>query len=121
MELSFLNDSVPAYQTLLRNHEVSVPKAPDYSQTIPLSFIVDMLAVCCLLFAVCCLLFVVERSWCNTINSLARVHNSGCLFESNFSNYFCLGFSCYLFSHGVHYSEMSKRQELTGSANCVKH
>ena len=50
MELSFLNDSVPAYQTLLRNHEVLVPKAPDYSQTIPLGFLVDMLAVCCLLW-----------------------------------------------------------------------
>ena len=114
MELSFLNGSVPTYQTLLRNHEVLVPKSPDYSQTIPLSFIVDMLAVCSLLF-------VVERSWCNTINSLARVHNSGCLFQSTSLIYFCLGFSCYLFSYGVHYSEVSKRQESTGSANCVKH
>ena len=31
MELSFLNDSVPAYQTLQGNHEVLVPKAPNYS------------------------------------------------------------------------------------------
>ena len=119
MELSFLNDSLPAYQTLLRNHEVSVPQSTRLQSNH--SFKLHCRHACCLLFAVCCLLFVVERSWCNTINSLARVHNSGCLFQSNFSNYFCLGFSCYLFSHGVHYSEMSKRQELTGSANCVKH
>ena len=35
MELSFLNDSVPAYQMFLGNHEVLVSKAPNYSETIP--------------------------------------------------------------------------------------
>ena len=47
------------------------------------------------------------------MSSLARVRDSGSLFQSNVCNWFFLGFSCCPFYRGVRYSEVSARRELT--------
>ena len=47
------------------------------------------------------------------LSSLARVRNSGSLFQPNICTFFCLGFSCCPYYRGVRYSEVSARRELT--------
>ena len=47
------------------------------------------------------------------VSSLARVRNSGSLFQSNVCTYFCPGFSCFPYHQGVRYSGVSPRRKLT--------
>ena len=47
------------------------------------------------------------------VSSVARVRNSGSLFQSNVCNFFCPEFICCPYYRGVRYSGVSARRELT--------